>query len=110
MKNQKIATKTAQQGDVVLRRINKLPEGDCKIISHKKLILAEGEVTGHYHGIEEPSSYLYQIGNTVVLDLKETATLTHQEHNHITLEAGLWEVGKVQEYDYFAQMKRNVVD
>jgi hypothetical protein len=101
---------TAQQGDVLLRRITKLPSGEKKVLGHKKLVLAEGEVTGHYHGIEQAESYLYDIGGTMVLDLKESATLTHQEHKHITLEAGLWEVGKVQEYDYFAKMVRPVMD
>lgn len=109
MKN-KIVTKTAQQGDVVLKRIAELPAGEQKIISKGKLVLAEGEVTGHFHGIEESESELIQIGDQILLNLANTATLTHQEHGPITLEAGLWEVGRVQEYDYFAKMVRQVID
>jgi len=109
MKN-KIAQQTAQQGDVVLRRIKSLPEGEQKVIARKKLILAEGEVTGHYHGIEEEDSELIQIGDKILMNLANTATLTHQEHGPITLEPGLWEVGRVQEYDYYAKMKRQVQD
>lgn len=109
MKN-KIAKINGQQGDVLLKRISAFPPGEKKVISHKKLILAHGETTGHYHGIVEENSYLYQCGDTMVLDLKEDSVLTHQEHGHINVEAGLWEVGRVQEFDYFAQMKRPVMD
>lgn len=109
MKN-KIAKTNAQQGDVLLRKIDSLPEGKVKVISKKKMILAEGEVTGHYHGIEESESELIQIGEKILLNLKNTATLTHQEHHPITLEPGIWEVGKVQEFDYFSMMQRTVKD
>jgi hypothetical protein len=100
---------TAQQGDLLLRKITALPKG-AKRIATKRLTLAEGEATGHHHTIEEAGSALYQDGDTLVLDLKEDATLTHQEHGAIAIEKGIWEVGRVQEYDYFAQMKRSVVD
>lgn len=108
MKN--IATKTAQQGDVVLKKLTEFPSGEKKVISKGRMVLAEGEVTGHYHEIQQKDSYLYQVGNTMVLDLKEPATVTHQEHGPIELEDGLWEIGRVQEYDYFDKMKRQVMD
>ena len=106
----KIVKNTGQQGDVIVRKLSSLPAGNRKIISRGKLVLAEGESTGHYHGIVEENSELLDIGGTIVLDLKEDATLTHQEHGPVTLEKGFWEVGRVQEYDYFSKMKRQVVD
>lgn len=106
----KTAKTNAQQGDVVLRRIEALPEGEKTIISKKHLVLAEGEATGHAHTIDEDESELIAIGEKMILNLKNTATLTHQEHGPITLEPGLWDIGKVQEYDYFKEMKRPVVD
>ena len=109
MKN-KIATQTAQQGDVILKKITSLPAGEQKIIARKKLVLAEGETTGHFHGIEESESELIQIGDKIILNLAKASTLTHQEHNPIQLEAGMWEVGRVQEYDYFSKMVRQVQD
>jgi len=108
--NTKIATKTAQQGDVILKKADVLPNGEKKLISTKKMVLAEGEVTGHYHGIEEANSELFQIGNKVFLSLNDTATVTHQEHGPITLDKGVWEVGRVKEYDYFSEMVREVAD
>ena len=108
MKNK--AQTTAQQGDVILKKITQLPEGNKKVISKGKMVLAEGEVTGHFHGIEEDESELIQIGEKILLKLAKTATLRHQEHKPITLEPGLWEVGIVQEYDYFSKMVKKVVD
>lgn len=109
-KSNEPATKTWQQGDVIGKRLISLPTGESKLISKGKLILALGETTGHFHGLYEENSELRQYGDTMVLDLKEEATLIHQEHGPITLEKGIWEVGKVQEYDYYAQMKRPVQD
>ena len=111
MKNK--AKNTAQQGDVILTRINKLPNGSRKIIKKNnkgEMVLAEGETTGHYHGIAENKSELFTINNVMYMDLKENSILTHQEHKHIELEAGVWQIGIVKEYDYFSKMVRKVVD
>lgn len=109
MKN-KIVTQTAQQGDVLLRKISKLPKGERKIVSKGKMVLAEGEVTGHYHGVIEENSCLFEVNGSLFLQLEEPATVTHQEHGEITLDKGIWQVGIVKEYDYFAGMVRKVVD
>lgn len=101
---------TAQQGDVLLKKMSSLPNGERVSISKHTLVLAEGETTGHFHGIQSEGSELFSIGNTIVMELQESATLTHQEHGPITLAPGLWEVGRVQEYDYFSKMKRQVQD
>jgi hypothetical protein len=104
---------TAQQGDVILKRVENLPLGnrtELKKNGKGEMVLAEGETTGHYHGIFEQDSELLTIDNKVYLNLKKNAILTHQEHHHIELEAGVWEVGRVQEYDYFSKMVRPVVD
>lgn len=110
MKKKNTVSQTAQQGDVILRRVTTLPDGDVKVVSKNKLVLALGETTGHYHGIVSDESELFTIGNVTFVNLKEQATLTHQEHGPITLEAGLWQVGGVREYDYFQEMVRKVVD
>lgn len=110
MNTNKIPKNTAQQGDVLLKRIDKLPEGEQKVIAKGKLVLAEGETTGHYHGIEESESELIQIGEKMLLKLENQAVLTHQEHGHITLDKGLYEVGRVREYDYYSKMVRQVAD
>lgn len=107
MKN-KTAKMTAQQGDVLLRKIQSLPEGR-QIVTRKRLVLAHGE-SGHSHVIEDDEAELIQIGERMLLKLTKAATVVHEEHKPITLEPGIWEIGRVREYDYLQHMARQVVD
>ena len=107
----KTAKTTSQQGDILLTKINDFAYTDkMKITAKNRCILAEGEKSGHCHVIEDDEAELIQDGERVLLSLQKQATLRHQEHNPITLEPGIWEVGKVNEYDYFSQMVRKVQD
>lgn len=99
----------AQQGDVILRKLNSLPEGG-KSVSKGRCVLAEGEHTGHAHVVEDDEAELIRIGERMLLKLGKAATVVHEEHGPITLEPGTWEVWRVQEFDYFSQMARNVTD
>lgn len=105
----KIAKITAQQGDVLLRKIESIPAGDRKSLGRKRLVLAHGE-SGHSHVIEDDDATLEQIGERMILTLTKKATVTHEEHGPITLSPGIWEIGRVREFDYFQQMARQVVD
>ena len=103
-----------QQGDVIM---NKLPDNflegkEFKKIpyDHRGVILAEGESTGHYHGIEESDAELIKIGERMLLRVTSTVTLKHQEHKHFTIEPGIWEIGQVVEKDWLADMVKVVVD
>jgi hypothetical protein len=108
MKN-KIAKINAQQGDVLLRKLKTMPDGEAKIIAAKRLVVAHGE-SGHSHVIEDDEAELIQIGERLLLKLEKTTTIKHEEHKPITLSPGIWEVGRVQEYDYFQKMQRQVID
>lgn len=104
----KLAKTTAQQGDVILRKIKSLPEGEQKI-TRKRLVLAHGE-SGHSHVIEDDEAELIQIGERMLLRLAKAATVVHEEHDPIRLSPGIWEVGRVEEYDWFSKMTRQVID
>lgn len=110
MKKTTIAKSTAQQGDVLLRKLNDLPEGAVKALGKRRCTLAEGEHTGHSHVVEDDEAELIQIGERILLKLGRAATVTHQEHKPIVLSPGIWEVGRVKEFDWFSQMERTVVD
>ena len=107
----KTATKTFQQGDVIGRKLEAMPAGKQKIISRKRLVLAHGE-SGHSHVIEatEDDCELIQIGERMLLKLTRVSTVVHEEHKPIRLEPGIWEIGRVQEYDWFSRMQRQVID
>lgn len=108
MKN-KIAKNSFQQGDINGRKLDKMPDGEQKMVAKKTLIVAHGE-GGHSHVIENDNAELIQIGKRLLLKLEKQATLVHDEHKSITLEKGIWEIGHVQEFDYFKMMQRQVVD
>jgi hypothetical protein len=103
------AKQNAQQGDVLLRKITDMPQGDPRTVSKGRCVLAHGE-SGHSHVVEDDEAELIQIGERMLLKLEKSATVVHEEHKPITLSPGIWEVGRVQEYDYFKHIKRRVVD
>jgi len=105
----KTAKRTAQQGDLILRKINAVPDGEIKETTRKRLILAHGE-SGHSHVIEDDEAELVRIGEKMLLKLTRAATIVHEEHKPVRLSPGIWEVGRVQEYDYFQRMSRQVID
>lgn len=92
------------------RKLSEMPCGKQKVISRRRLVLAEGEATGHAHVIEDDEAELIQIGERMLLKLSNAATVTHEEHGPITLSSGIWEIGRVREYDPFLDMTRQVMD
>jgi hypothetical protein len=103
--------KQLQQGDVLIKKVmSPIPEGK-KVILHKdRLVLAEGETTGHYHAVVDDGAEMFAIGDRTFINLKNPATLVHQEHGPVEIPEGLSEIGVVQEYDYFSKMQRKVED
>jgi hypothetical protein len=101
--------KPQQQGDVLLEPIDSLPVGEQKTIAKGRCVLAHGE-SGHFHVLENDEAELIQIGEKLLLKLGKQATLVHEEHKPQTLEPGIWEIGRVQEYDWFSKMQRRVID
>ena len=95
-----------QQGDVVIVRVEKI---QGKKLNH--LTLAQGESTGHHHTITEGDAELYEQEGTLFLRVKsKEATLTHQEHNTVTIPKGDYKINIVREYDHFSEEARNVRD
>jgi hypothetical protein len=100
--------KMYRQGDVLLRRIDELPEKKFKVNSD---VLAEGEATGHHHRL---------VGQTQIYETAEkqrfvevssqAATLVHEEHKPIEIERGIYAVVNEREYNPFDQAIRQVTD
>lgn len=109
-KTKPIAKQNAQQGDVLLRKLHTVPEGESKTLGRLRCVLAYGEHTGHQHVVESDDAELIQIGERMLLKLTKQATVVHPEHKPITLSPGIWEVGRVKEYDWFQHMERQVAD
>lgn len=101
-----------QQGDVLLKKINEIPGGARPVAPPDgRLILAEGEVTGHAHAIQVQEGVdLMTLADALFLKVGVPVTVTHEEHNPVTIAPGTYQVEIVREYDHFAEEAQRVVD
>lgn len=100
--------KPIAQGDVMLIPAEALPDGLRSVERvNGRLILAEGEVTGHHHsivavGVELLEPEVQEIPGIVERFLRvcegDAVALTHQEHDTVTLAPGLWAVRSQREF------------
>ncbi len=90
-----------RQGDILLVETT-LPKDLTEVkIDNNKIVLAEGEATGHAHTIQKtPDNALFfdKTNNKLYLILKQAAVLEHQEHKKINLPIGNYEVIRQREY------------
>lgn len=117
-----------RQGDVLLVRVNALPEGIQEQPRKDGLIvLAYGEVTGHAHAIAEPDVKWFGAANgQKYLESARPFTLKHGElsalihareasvevagsdHTAQRFAPGVWMV--VRQYEFSAEQLRQVMD
>jgi len=106
-----------QQGDILIQEIPQLPDG-VQLVKPKngKLVIAEGELSGHSHTIiaEKQKVNLYSFTRDGVpelyLQVQSPVIIEHQEHREQTIPTGIYKIGQVLEYDYFAETARQVRD
>jgi hypothetical protein len=96
-----------RQGDVLLVPIDDLP-ANTPVEASGRLVLAEGETTGHAHVIDAQRARLVRRrlmhhGQSptlyLVVDGVEAVSLTHEEHNTVEVPPGLYEVRRQKEYE-----------
>jgi hypothetical protein len=104
-----------RQGDVLLRKIPKLPSN----LKEKDKVLALGEVTGHRHRFAEKQElvekqrpeentivFTDEDGKQFVQVVSPEAVLEHEEHDNITVPQGDYEVIIQREHDAIAEYKK----
>jgi len=76
-----------RQGDLLIRKIKKLPEQAKK---RQGRIFAEGEATDHKHELDL-DGILYKKGDALYFSVpkSETTTLTHNEHGPFTFSRNI---------------------
>ena len=101
-----------QQGDVLLQKVSEIPESAKKKANiNGRIVLAEGEATGHAHAITDVAECeLYTLADALFVKCGTAVTVTHEEHKPITLPAGVWRVSIVREYDHFQEEARRIID
>ena len=94
-----------QQGDVLLKTVSEIPSAAVRDTKKNgAYVLAEGEVTGHAHAIRDEVECFITPAGVRMVRAGAPFTVWHEEHKPITVPAGIWEIGIVQEYDHFAAM------
>lgn len=82
-----------RQGDVLLIPARQLPK-KAELKSVEGLRIA-GERTGHAH---ELACDVYVSGDREYAVLNQKSTMTHQEHKHLQIPAGIYEIRIQREY------------
>jgi hypothetical protein len=74
-------------------------------------VLEHGEVTGHAHAIATIDKCdLYLEGTRRFLEVCHAVPLTHEEHDTITLEPGIYEIKRQRQWSVLEQMSQRVAD
>lgn len=95
-----------QHGDVTIKPA-RIPAKAQKVESR---ILAEGEATGHAHRVTGDAELL-RLGDRLFLRvLGGDVRVVHEEHAEISIPPGDYRIGRVREFDYFAEVARPVRD
>lgn len=104
-------------GEITIFKKSALPKGLKQIGKFKGdcYKLADSEQTGNHHLLEAKDGVKLFEDATGVLWLKNDVPVdvycaVKERHDNITLEPGVWEIDRAQEYDYLTDMKRAVVD
>lgn len=98
-----------RQGDVLLQKVDGMPENVTPVPCEGRIVLAHGEVTGHAHAISTSQASLFIIQGERYLQIEHGAALVHEEHATINLPAGFYKV--VQQREYVPQAApRDVAD
>lgn len=95
-----------RQGDVLLVPVEEIPHGLKEVpLQDGKIVLAEGEATGHLHAIDvEDAEALFRAEDLESIEgrfltVEKEVALTHPEHGTIKVEPGNYEVTRQREYD-----------
>ena len=88
-----------RQGDVFIERVKSIPN-DAKAVApiSGRIVLAEGEATGHAHTVEQDYGTLHEVGGVLYLKIAAPAPLEHQEHATVTLPRGVYRVTRQREW------------
>lgn len=92
---------SVRQGDVLVTRVGRMPAQVSAVPEAipGRHVLALGEATGHHHSVAVADAELMETeAHEVFLRIMRATTLDHQEHGALTLEPGIYRVGRQVEY------------
>lgn len=94
-----MSTKIYRQGDILFIQTDSVPDaGTPTARVGGRIIVAEGEATGHHHAIATPATQMLTHQSLTWLVAPDVTEVTHEEHDTITLPAGLYWIVRQREY------------
>lgn len=104
-------TKIYRHGDVIIYKLEQEPSLE-QSATVKQLILAEGEVTGHSHRLTGSFDILQNkpISGELLFEVHSEAVLSHEEHDRIVLDKGVYLKVNQVEYNPFTDLVKKVLD
>lgn len=99
-----------RQGDILIVPVKSIPKG-AKLVEREngRVILAHGEVTGHTHALLDRNVNMVEKDMRRFLEITGGgASVVHEEHGTIKLDAGFYEV--IRQREYSPEAVRNVAD
>src|SRR3990167_185063 len=96
----------ARHGDLSFHLLEELPKNLKEIKHSGEFVLARGEHTGHKHTISTPRKQInifQDAEGRYVLEVKEAATIMHEEHHTITLQPEIYRQEQELERDTFLE-------
>lgn len=102
--------KQYRQGDVLVTPVDTIPAHAKPTTGKKRVVLAEGEATGHCHAINYNNTQMqvFSDGPQLYLKVKQPVALTHQEHSQALIEPGDYMV--VRQVEVWLDEVRQVAD
>jgi len=94
-----------RHGDVLLTKVDSLPESAKEITKGQEYTVAYGEFTGHTHVLSTKTKNgikVFEADGKKYLDLTGKARLRHQEHKELEIPPAIYRVDQERESDYFA--------
>jgi hypothetical protein len=93
-----------RQGDILIAKVSNVPAELVEVGRvNGRIVLAEGEVTGHFHAIADDPATLFRQSDVDemadrFLRVEREVAVTHDEHDTITLPPGDYVVRRQREY------------
>lgn len=116
----KAFSKSAAQGELTVRRIDKIPAGCTPMKSESGRYIVGHSETGHHHVIAATGASVSVLdrppdGMRILYAILETASSLnhlrdHDTHEPIALEPGVYEIRVAREFDHYAELARQSKD
>lgn len=112
--------KIAAQGEITIRRIDKVPAGCTPMKAEHGLFIVGHSETGHHHVIDAKGADVMVLdrppdGMRILYAILENPTSLdhlreHDTHESVALEPGTYEIRVAREFDHYAELARRSAD